>query len=118
MISYITSLPTLIKTLFLFMGIDFIFGLSKGYINKDLSSKKIFKGGVRKGLVFFIIIVSFYLGRLIDFPMARDITTVYYLSMETLSIFEHAIDLDLPLPQFLKDGAERLRDNSNQGGSL
>lgn len=113
--SYITSLDTLVKILLLFMVIDYIFGITKGFIDKNLDSKKMFWGGVKKGSVFLIIIVSYYLGKLIEFPMAKDITTIYYISMETLSIFESAIILEIPLPQFLKDGAERLSKSSDKG---
>lgn len=113
--SYITSLDTLVKILLLFMVIDFTFGILKGFLNKKIASRKMFQGGIKKGSTFLIIIVAFHLGNLIDFPMARDITTMYYISMETISIFEHAVDLELPLPSFLKEGAKRLAKVTDEG---
>ena len=114
-LSYITSLDTLVKILFLFMVIDFTFGILNGFFEKEINSAKMFKGGVKKGSTFLIIIVAYHLGNLIDFPMAKDITVTYYITMETLSIFENAIKLDLPLPSFLKDGAERLKEVTDKG---
>lgn len=113
--SYITSLDTLVKILLLFMVIDFTFGILNGFFEKEINSSKMFKGGVKKGSTFLIIIVAYHLGNLIEFPMAKDITVTYYVTMETLSIFEHAVKLDLPLPSFLKDGAERLKEVTDKG---
>lgn len=113
--SYLASLSTLVKVLILFMIIDYILGIVVAFIEKKIMSGKMFKGGLKKGVSLTIVVMSFYLGAIIDFPLLQDIVIMYYVSMETLSIFEHALKLDVPLPNFLKELAERLAEQTDQG---
>lgn len=112
---YYTNLETTMKVLIGFMIIDFILGIIGGYIEKKLSSNAIWRGGVRKGYIFLVIIVANNLATLTGFEMLSDFVIMYYVSMETLSIFEHAILLDVPLPQVLVDFAEHLKQVNDRG---
>ena len=52
-VAYITGLHITVKVLTLFMVFDFALGMGKAIVNKELTSKKMYKGGVRKCTVFF-----------------------------------------------------------------
>lgn len=111
--SFYTNLDSAIKILMLFMAIDFFTGFLIAFIEKELTSNKMFKGAIRKGMVFTIIIVAQHLSQTTQVPAIKDMTVIYYISMETLSIFEHAVDFDVPLPKFLLKFAERLKDQND-----
>ena len=49
---------TAITVLITFMILDYITGVLRGYVNKELSSNTGFKGIVRKAVIFIILIVS------------------------------------------------------------
>ena len=112
--SFYISLDATIKILMLFMVLDFALGVTKGYLEKLLFSNAMFKGAIRKGLVFTIIIVAQQLSITTQVPAIKDMTVIYYISMETLSIFEHAVDFDVPLPKFLLKFAERLKQENDE----
>ena len=111
--AYISGLHITVKVLVLFMVFDFALGMGKAIVNKELTSKKMYKGGVRKCTVFLVIIVSHYLGIIVEQEFVFDMAIYYYIAMETLSIFEHAVDLEVPMPKFLLTLATLLKEKND-----
>lgn len=117
-VSYFTSLPTVMKVLLLFMFIDYILGVIGGFVNKNLSSKIMFKGGLKKGITLIVIIVAHYLTVITGVDILLEMVIMYYVAMEVLSIFEHAIKADIPLPKVLLKFADRLKEVNEDGDLL
>lgn len=117
-LAYFSNMETSVKVLLLFMVLDFSIGFVRAYVDKTLSSKKMSKGGLKKGMIFLVLIVSYWLGVVSGQDWIIDVVTVYYITMEALSIFEHAIELDLPLPSFLVKLAESMKVNADSGESI
>ena len=111
--AYISGLHVTVKALVLFMIFDYVLGMGKAIVNKELTSKKMYKGGVRKCTVFLVIIVSHYLGIILEQEFVFDMAIYYYIAMETLSIFEHAVDLEVPMPKFLLTLATLLKEKND-----
>ena len=108
---------TALQTLCLFMVIDFVTGILKGIINKELNSHTCLKGIVKKCCYFLLVIVAVALDRL--YPEAQGLvrTLVCYFLVATdgISILENCGELGLPYPEFLKNILEQLKNSSNTG---
>lgn len=120
-ISYLLNgWDTALQTLCLFMVIDFITGLLKGIINKELNSQTCLKGIIKKCCYFILVIVAVALDRL--YPEAQGLvrTLVCYFLVATdgISILENIGAAGVPYPKFLKNILEQLKDESDEGTEL
>ena len=111
---------TALQTLCLFMVIDFVTGILKGIINKELNSQTCLKGIVKKCCYFLLVIVAVALDRL--YPEAQGLvrTLVCYFLVATdgISILENVGECGVPYPKFLKNILEQLKDKSDEGTGL
>lgn len=120
-ISYLLNgWDTALQTLCLFMVIDFITGILKGIVNKQLNSHICLKGIVKKCCYFILVIVAVALDRL--YPEAQGLvrTLVCYFLVATdgISILENIGAAGVPYPKFLKNILEQLKDKSDEGTEL
>ena len=112
--AYVNGLHVTVKVLLLFMAVDFLLGVINAIIEKQLTKKAMYRGGIKKGVTFLVLIVAYYLGVITHQPIVLEGVTMYYIAMETLSIFEHAVKLDVPLPKFLVKIAETLKQENDE----
>ena len=120
-ISYLLNgWDTALQTLCLFMVIDFITGILKSIVNKELNSQICLKGIVKKCCYFILVIVAVALDRL--YPEAQGLvrTLVCYFLVATdgISILENIGAAGVPYPKFLKNILEQLKDKSDEGTEL
>ena len=120
-ISYLLNgWDTALQTLCLFMVVDFITGLLKGIVNKELNSQTCLKGIIKKCCYFILVIVAVALDRL--YPEAQGLvrTLVCYFLVATdgISILENIGAAGVPYPKFLKNILEQLKDKSDEGTEL
>ncbi|HBI6976356.1 TPA: phage holin family protein [Clostridium perfringens] len=103
---------TPLRILILLMILDYISGVLKGYINKELSSDIGFKGIARKAMIFFILILAVMLDRLLNTGtwIFRTITCYFYIANEGISLLENGVVLGVPVPDKLKDALIQLRE--------
>lgn len=103
---------TPLRILILLMILDYISGVLKGYINKELSSDIGFKGIARKAMIFFILILAVMLDRLLNTGtwIFRTITCYFYIANEGISLLENGVVLGVPVPNKLKDALIQLRE--------
>lgn len=103
---------TPLRILILLMILDYISGVLKGYINKELSSDIGFKGIARKAMIFFILILAVMLDRLLNTRtwIFRTITCYFYIANEGISLLENGVVLGVPVPDKLKDALIQLRE--------
>ncbi|MGL4617092.1 MAG: phage holin family protein [Mycoplasmoidaceae bacterium] len=95
-----------------FMILDYITGLLRAYINKEISSNIGLKGITRKGLIFIIIIIAVLLDRLINDSnfIFRTLVSYFYISNEAISILENSGALGLPIPEKIKEALAQLKE--------
>lgn len=97
--------------LILFMSLDYLTGMIKAYITKELSSRIGIKGLAKKSLILIVLIVAVLLDRLINTTWVfRTLVCYFYIVNEGLSILENCGELGLPLPQKLIDALLQLKD--------
>ena len=104
-----------LKVLLVLMIIDYITGILAGIYFKELSSKKSFKGIIKK--FFLLTIVS--LAQMIDGVLGgngliRSTILLFFIATEGLSILENSIKVGVPVPKWLTEKLEQLRNDNEK----
>ena len=90
--------------------VDYLTGLGKAFVNKEVSSSVGFKGIFKKILIFVVIAVSVEMQKIIgDGIPLREIVIMFYIANEGISFIENVSEF-LPLPQKMKDIFVQIRD--------
>lgn len=98
-----------LEVLFVFMAIDQIIGVMKGYVLRRWSSDVGFHGIAKKVCMFFFVGIANVLDKELHIELLghadilRDGTICFYIANEGLSIIENAIELGAPIPHTLKE---------------
>lgn len=93
--------------------IDYCSGLIKAIRQKKLNSEIGFRGIVKKILLFLIISLAFILEDLTRIPL-REVTLMFFIVNESLSILENAAASGIPLPKKLKNVLEQIGGGVSQ----
>lgn len=105
---------SLLSLLVKLIAFDIITGIVKAARRKELSSREMFYGVVRKFLIFFIIIlavqmdviISEYLNSPIQIAgydiFLRTLFIVYFSLEEFISLLENLCDIGVPFPKWLR----------------
>ncbi|EES48132.1 phage holin family protein [Clostridium botulinum] len=106
-----------LEVLVLFMVLDYVTGLLRGYVNKELSSDIGLKGIARKAVIFIVLIVAVALDRLLNTGnwLFRTLVCYFYISNEGLSLIENCAALGAPVPEKLLDALAQLKDGEKKG---
>lgn len=105
---------TMMITLLLFMGADYLSGVMCGIVKKKLSSEVGAKGIFKKFMIILLVGITNLLGQATGIEGLRYIVISFYLANEGISIIENASILGLPVPQKVKDVLEQLKNTSNE----
>lgn len=110
---------TMMITLLLFMGIDYVSGVICGIVKKELSSEIGFKGIAKKVMIILLVGATNLLGQVTGVEGLRYLVISFYLANEGISMIENASTLGLPVPQKVKDVLEQLKnENGPKNGSF
>ena len=110
----IGGLDNLIITLLIFMLLDYSTGILKAIYKKELNSKIILKGIIKKiGYIFVIITATLfdYIINKDEMPI-RNLTLYFFIANEAISILENWAILGLPLPKKLSEVFEQIKNKS------
>ena len=107
---------TALAILILFMVLDYLTGVIRAYINKELSSDIGLKGIARKAVIFIVLIVAVALDRLLGTGnwLFRTLVCYFYIANEGLSLIENCGALGLPIPDKLKEALAQLKDGEKK----
>lgn len=85
--------------------IDYITGICVAVYERKLSSNIGFRGIVKKIAIFCLVSLSHTIDQVLlhNEEALRSVTTVFYISNESVSILENIGRLNLPLPDRLKN---------------
>lgn len=107
----IGGFDNLFITLLLFMLIDYITGIIKGIINKELSSNKGLYGILKKVGIIFIVVIASLVDTIVDTSNAvRTLTIYFFISNEGISILENSSSIGLPMPKRLLDIFNKIKE--------
>lgn len=93
------------------MAIDYLTGVSKGYVNRTLNSNRGFRGIVKKVCMLGIVAIAVIIDRIIgNTGIVRNFTIYYLIANDGLSIIENLGEMGIVVPDFLKKRLEQLKD--------
>ena len=89
-----------IKLLVALIIIDYVTGFLAAGKHKKINSDVMFWGGIRKGVIFLVIIVAVLADEMLNnaSPILRTLVIYYYIAREALSVTENCAILGVPLP--------------------
>ena len=104
-----------LQTLIIFMGIDYISGVtlaafkcSKKSKNGGLSSKSGFAGLVKKGMQLLIVLAAYRLDIMTGHNFVRTAVIIAFTANEAISITENAGLMGVPIPEKLRKAVDLL----------
>ncbi len=102
--------------LIVFMTIDYITGILRGFVTKKLSSNVGLIGIARKSVILIVLIVAALLDRLINDNqfIFRTLVCYFYIANEGLSILENCSAIGIPMHPKIKEALEQLRDGNKK----
>ena len=97
------------------MALDYVTGVTRGYVNKQLSSEYGFRGLAKKLTIFYVLILAVLIDRIIGNGwIFRTLVIYFYIAMEGISILENATILGVPFPTKLKDVLVQLKEGNKK----
>ena len=91
---------TALMVLICFMVLDYLTGLLRAIVNKEVSSDTGLKGIARKGVIFVVLI--------------RTVVCYFYIANEGISLLENCAGLGLPIPDAIKDALVQLKEGEKK----
>lgn len=93
--------------------LDYISGIIKAYITKQLSSEIGFKGIIKKVAMLLIVMLAVLIDRVTGESGAiRTLVIYYFVANEGLSIIENLGEAGVPIPSIIKDSLKVLKKES------
>ena len=105
----------ILSLLVFLMASDFILGILVAIKAKRLNSKVMFWGGINKILVLMLVALAVRLDSVLPIaePYIRTAVIWFYSGREGLSLVENYGKIGLPLPPFLVNLLEQLKNTNN-----
>ena len=107
-------------TLLIFMGIDYVTGLTVAGVfhksekteNGALESRAGWKGLCRKGVTLLVVLVACRLDLVMGSNFIRDAVVIAFIANETISIIENAGLMGIPIPAVITKAIEVLKNRA------
>ncbi|MFE4522578.1 holin family protein [Cytobacillus firmus] len=98
------------------MTLDYLTGVSAAFYDKKVSSKSAFKGLMKKGAMFSLVIVATQMDIILgnEGQFIRYAMLMFLIGTEGISLIENLGRLDVKLPKFLSDKFIQLKDEHDK----
>ena len=104
------GIDNLFRALLIMMALDYITGVAKGYKEKNVNSKRAYKGFWKKLVILIIVVAATQMDIILQGVGIRTLVLMFYVATEFLSILENAAILGIPIPEKLKVALEQCKD--------
>lgn len=96
------SVPAAVQALLVLMTIDYVTGLLRAVVRRDLCSATGLKGLVKKTLMMLLVVVAHFLVRTlhVGFDFGSTVATAFAVN-EAISIVENCAEAGVPIPTAL-----------------
>lgn len=102
-----------LQCLVIAIALDYISGLIKAFVNKELSSKIGLKGILKKVGILVIVALAVLIDKVTgESGAVRTLVIYYFVANEGLSIIENLGEAGLPIPEVLKKALKSLKNQS------
>lgn len=96
------GISKLLLFLVAFVIIDYITGVFAALVEKNLSSRVGFKGIAQKVFIFALVSIAHVFDIILGTTVIMDVTILFYLVNEFISIMENAHRMGVPIPELMK----------------
>lgn len=104
-----------ISCLLIAIALDYISGILKAFINKNLSSEIGLKGILKKVGILVIVMLGVLIDRVAGETGAiRTLVIYYFVANEGLSVIENLGEAGLPIPKKLKEALKALKKETDK----
>lgn len=116
---------TILEVLFLLAVLDVAMGILAAAVGRDLSSREMWRGGLRKVGMFAVVALAAQLDRVIplgsmflntEAPILRTATVWFFIAQEGLSILENAALAGIPIPATLRGFLREIQQREEEAG--
>ncbi|MGL5647428.1 MAG: phage holin family protein [Clostridium sp.] len=94
--------------------LDYFSGMLKAFYLGEVSSKKGYKGLVKKVGIFFVVIVAQMADMLLGLLVFRSAICLFFSANEMISVLENVGSMGIPIPAFLKDKLAQVKSESDE----
>ena len=102
-----------LQCLVIAIALDYISGIIKAFINKELSSKIGVKGILKKVGVLVVVALAVLIDKVTgESGAVRTLVIYYFVANEGLSIIENLGEAGLPIPDVIKKALKSLKNES------
>lgn len=102
-----------LQCLVIAVALDYISGIIKAFVNKELSSKIGVKGLLKKVGVFVVVALAVLIDKITgESGAVRTLVIYYFVANEGLSIVENLSEAGLPIPDVIKKALKSLKNES------
>lgn len=109
------SIDRLLVALVAFIVIDYVTGIVKALILKELSSEVGFKGLAKKVLILLLVAAANIVDRLTNADgLIRSMMCLFFIANEGLSILENCALMGVPFPKKFKQILEQLKKQNDE----
>lgn len=111
------GIDNLIIALAIIMAVDFVSGLFAGTKETGTSSKRAFRGIVKKGAMIGLVVIAHQLDIVAgttDAQFLRNSMILFLIAVEGISVIENMERLGVPIPSFLRRHFEQMK-KENEG---
>ena len=108
----------LIQVFILLVLFDVFTGISKGLAGKQGNSTKGLLGIVKHLLVVLLVIAAYPYMRIMGMSLTANAFVIFYIAVYGISVTENLGQLGLPLPKFVIDRLEKLRESADKGDDV
>ena len=112
-LNWLGGLDELLIALIAVLVLDYATGLLAAWYGKALSSAQGFRGIAKKVMALTVVALAYTIESVTGgaFPL-REITIMFFVVNESLSILENAAKTGLPIPDRIKNALSQLREKS------
>lgn len=102
-----------LQCLVIAVALDYISGVIKAFVNKELSSKIGLKGLLKKVGVFVVVALAVLIDKITgESGAVRTLVIYYFVANEGLSIVENLSEAGLPIPDVIKKALKSLKNEA------
>ena len=94
------------------MVLDYISGMLKAFYLGEVSSRKGYKGLVKKVGILFTIVVANLTDLILGLTIVRSAICMFFCMNELISVLENISAVGVPIPDVLKDKLIQTKDNN------
>ena len=89
--------------------LDVVSGFVRAGVQRRLSSKESWAGGLKKVMMFLVIALAAQIDGVIGAePLLRNATVIFYCVSESLSVLENVVAAGIPVPDVIREALAQL----------